>query len=224
MNKAEKNYPPHKREFLARKWAICDKFKDYLYSQQFTVLTDNNPVTYVLTTAKLNGTGHRWLADLAAFNFDIKYRPGKHNSDADALSRLPIRIDAVQALCNSAVPSYAETLTFTPEVLLDDLDPRGTLIGNLIDWVKVQSMDPDINRITEYVRSKQKPARKEIGRNQLLRQFNHLKLIDGILHRVTSVDGDQISTDTTHCTCTNSSTGIPHRHGPSWKRQNFVPD
>jgi hypothetical protein len=28
LNKAEKNYPPHKREFLALKWSICDKFKD----------------------------------------------------------------------------------------------------------------------------------------------------------------------------------------------------
>ena len=43
LNKSEKNYPPHKREFLALKWSICDKFKDYLYSQRFTVLTDNNP-------------------------------------------------------------------------------------------------------------------------------------------------------------------------------------
>ena len=89
LNKAEKNYPPHKREFLALKWSICDKFKDYLYGQRFTVLTDNNPVTYVLTTAKLDATGHRWLVALSTFNFDIKYRPGKNNADADALSRLP---------------------------------------------------------------------------------------------------------------------------------------
>jgi hypothetical protein len=49
LNKVEKNYPPHKREFLALKWSICDKFKDYLYGQRFAVLTDNNPVTYVLS-------------------------------------------------------------------------------------------------------------------------------------------------------------------------------
>jgi hypothetical protein len=54
LKKAEKNYPPHKREFLALKWSICDKFKDYLYGHRFTVLTNNNPVTYVLTTAKLD--------------------------------------------------------------------------------------------------------------------------------------------------------------------------
>jgi hypothetical protein len=59
LTKAEKNYPSHKLEFLALKWAVTDKFKDYLYGQQFTVLTDNNPLTYVLTTAKLDATGHR---------------------------------------------------------------------------------------------------------------------------------------------------------------------
>ena len=89
LNKAAKNYPPHKREFLALKWSICDKFKDYLYGQRFAVLTDNNPVTYVLTIAKLDATCHRWIAALSTFNFDIKYRPGKNNADADALYRLP---------------------------------------------------------------------------------------------------------------------------------------
>ena len=79
LTKSEKHHPPHKLEFLALKWAVCDKFKDYLYGTQFTVLTDNNPMTYVLTTAKLDATGHRWLAALAAFNFNIPYRPGKKN-------------------------------------------------------------------------------------------------------------------------------------------------
>ena len=52
--------------------------------------TDNNPLTYVLTSARLNATGHRWVADLSDFNFTIKYRPGTANNDADALSRMPI--------------------------------------------------------------------------------------------------------------------------------------
>jgi hypothetical protein len=43
----------------------------------------------VSNTAKLDATGHRSLAALSTFNFDIKYRPGKNNADADALSRLP---------------------------------------------------------------------------------------------------------------------------------------
>ena len=89
LSKSELNYPAHKLEFLAMKWAITEKFSDYLYGSKFQVLTDNNPLTYVLRSAKLDATGHRWLAALAAYNFDIHYRPGKNNADADGLSRRP---------------------------------------------------------------------------------------------------------------------------------------
>ena len=88
LSEAEKNYHLHsgKLEFLALKWAITDRFKDYLsYAPHFTVYTDNNPLTYVLTTAKLNAVGIRWVNELADFNFTIKYRPGRENIDADAL-------------------------------------------------------------------------------------------------------------------------------------------
>lgn len=88
---SEKNYPVHKLEFLALKWAVVDKLHDYLYGVKFEVQTDNNPLTYVLTTAKLDAVGHRWLAALSAYDFSLKYRPGRQNVDADALSRRPHR-------------------------------------------------------------------------------------------------------------------------------------
>ena len=87
LSHSEKNYSVHKLEFLSLKWAIVDKFNYYLYGTTFTVFTDNNPLTYILTSAKLDATGHRWLAALACYNFDIKYRPGTTAKDADALSR-----------------------------------------------------------------------------------------------------------------------------------------
>lgn len=87
LSKSEKNYPTHKLEYLALKWAVCDKFNDYLYGSEFVVLTDNNPLTYVLTSAKLDAAGHRWLVALSTYNFSIKYRAGLANKDADGLSR-----------------------------------------------------------------------------------------------------------------------------------------
>ena len=52
------NLDSGKLEFLSLKWAICDYFLDYLYHvSDFTVFTNCNPLTYVLTTAKLNATG-----------------------------------------------------------------------------------------------------------------------------------------------------------------------
>lgn len=53
------------------------------------MLTDNNPLTYMLTSAKLDACGHHWLADLSNFNFSIRYRAGKKSQDADGLSRCP---------------------------------------------------------------------------------------------------------------------------------------
>jgi hypothetical protein len=54
LSQSEKRYPVHKLEFLALKWAVTEKFHDYLFQSVFEVVTDNNPLTYVLTTAKLD--------------------------------------------------------------------------------------------------------------------------------------------------------------------------
>lgn len=52
-----------KLEFLALKWAVCERFRDYLFqAPSFVVYTDNNPLIYVLTTAKLNASGQRWVS------------------------------------------------------------------------------------------------------------------------------------------------------------------
>lgn len=102
LTTAEKNYHLHsgKLEFLALTWAVCEQFRDYLYyALSFTVYTDNNPLTFVLSTAKLNSTGHCWVSELADFNFEIKYRPGKVNKGADTLSRLPLDINRYIPIC-----------------------------------------------------------------------------------------------------------------------------
>lgn len=104
LSQAERNYPIHQLEFLA----LMDKFHDYLYGAKFTVRTDNNPLTYVLTTARLNATGHRWLAALSTYDFNIRYKPGRENIDADLLSRnlqetedgwVDVPLSGIKALC-----------------------------------------------------------------------------------------------------------------------------
>ena len=89
LTRSEAKYPAHKLEFLALKWAVTTKFNDYLYGTDFTVITDSNPLTYILSSAKLDATSYRWLSSLSTFTFKIQYRAGSRNQDADGLSRRP---------------------------------------------------------------------------------------------------------------------------------------
>ena len=106
LTPSEQNYHLHsgKLEFLALKWSITKLFRDYLYySKDFMVFTDNNPLTYVVSSAKLNATGLRWVGELTDLNFNIKYRQGKCHIDADSFSRMPFDI-------NKNMPEYTESI------------------------------------------------------------------------------------------------------------------
>ena len=89
LSRSKQNYDAHKLEFLALKWSVTERFHEYLYGGHFEVYTDNNPLTCVLTTAKLDATGQQWVASLANYNFRIFYKSGKLNVEADALSCIP---------------------------------------------------------------------------------------------------------------------------------------
>ena len=117
LSKSERNYSVHKLEFLALKWAITDKFHEYQYSSEFQVFTDTYPLTYVLTTAKLDATGHRWVAALSNYTFGFHYKPGKGHVNADALSRIrwPEAIDidtqTVHAVCKGVQAPHGKVET-----------------------------------------------------------------------------------------------------------------
>ena len=76
----------------------------------------------MLTTAKLDAMGHRWLASLANYNFHLHYHSGRSNVEADALSRInwgkddqTILAESIQAIVTSAITGqgkdYIDTIT-----------------------------------------------------------------------------------------------------------------
>ena len=97
LTPAEKNYYLHsgKLEFLALKWSITERLNHFLYYAPFMVYTDCNALSYVMSSAKLNATSIRWVGDLANYNFNVKYRPGKVSTDWDYLSRNPVDFSKV---------------------------------------------------------------------------------------------------------------------------------
>ena len=84
---------------------MTDQFKEYLQYQPLLIQTDNNPLTYIMTTPNLDTIGHRWVAAMAGYNFEIEYIQGSDNKVADALSRVGecLDEDAVKKLLDQGV-------------------------------------------------------------------------------------------------------------------------
>ena len=90
LAKAEQKYHSSKLEFLSLKWAACEQLRGYLtYAKQIEIYKDNNPLLYILSSAKLNAIGQRWVNESADFNINIHYKQGRNDTDADTLSRFP---------------------------------------------------------------------------------------------------------------------------------------
>uniref|UniRef100_A0A8C2FI69 Gypsy retrotransposon integrase-like protein 1 n=1 Tax=Cyprinus carpio TaxID=7962 RepID=A0A8C2FI69_CYPCA len=208
LSNAEQKYPIHQLEFLALKWAVVDKFHDYLYGAKFTVRTDNNPLTYVLTTAKLNATGHRWLASLATYDFDVQYRPGKTNVDADLLSRREfgdgenwqcISETGVRSICQRVC---ADTFPDSSTRYVEQLCPSSECIPDAFafpthlscpyleqkshaEMVKSQKDDTTLGAVMSALEKGKWPvgvdSNSELG--LMKREMARLILKDGLLHR-----------------------------------------
>ena len=201
LSPSERNYPAHKLEFLALKWAITDKFHEYLYGAEFQVFTDNNPLTYILTTAKLDATGHRGVAALSNYTFSISYKPGRNNTDADALSRIqwPEAVDissqTVHAICKGvqALHGKVETLCHGAQavgVLSQDTMPSGMIS---LEWSQAQMQDPAICQIIQAIQNKTLDTikfNKDMCSDlkAFLRIRKQFKLKQGILYRKTQVN------------------------------------
>ena len=107
---SEKNYHSSKLEFLALKWSVTEHFQEYLACAPFVVQTDNNLLTYVLTTPNLNAMRHRSVGMLVSFDLTLEYQNGADNGAADALSWVPICHDCktVQSLLEGVIVGAAD--------------------------------------------------------------------------------------------------------------------
>lgn len=88
LNEHETNYSTIEKELLAIVWAT-KYFRPYLYGRKFTIVTDHKPLQWLFSLKEPNSKLVRWRLRLEEFDYDICYKKGKLNSNADSLSRLP---------------------------------------------------------------------------------------------------------------------------------------
>ena len=187
---------------MALKWSVTERFHEYIYGGHFEVYTDNNLLTYVLTTAKLDATGQQWVASLANYNFKIFYKSGKLNVEVDALSCIPwksTQVEKVEPLIvKTMLLSRIEPGVDFPEEYL----PEGALLKSMTvdtmpkltknDWVQEQMEDVDINKIVQLLKSNQlstyKAQEMDSSANRVLLKYRKdLNLKNGLLYRKTNL-------------------------------------
>ena len=212
---AEKNYYLHsgKLEFLALKWAITEHFRDYLYyAPSFAVYTDNNPLTYVTSSAKLNATGHHWAAELADFNFTVKYHPGRKNQVADTLSQMPVveeyigqctaetNQETIQAIVQAVAAQAAGETVWINAVtanmdIADQEETKGATRPTISSAAlyNAQRNDRNLKQVIQYLENSKEtpPLRDRLGESKttrrLMNEWRKLELgEDGILRRQAS--------------------------------------
>lgn len=200
------NYSSFKLELLGLKWAITEKLKNYLYGTSFTVRTDNNPLCH-LNNAKLSAVEQRWVANLAPFNFDIVYRPGRANRNADGLSRqfevdspeMELPTEFLAGSCSQVCPytqlpgelqvnGSQQSLELGPaRIFAEQFSTVSTFPFYTTSELRdLQRKDPDISRYVELSSSTHSHSRRKLesgGVKVFLRQANYLSIVDGILYR-----------------------------------------
>ena len=181
MNETEQRYHSNKQEFLTLKWVVTEQFHEYLspYGKnrnKFLVHTDNNPLTYIFSSANLDAAGQCWVAHHASYNFSLEYQKGKDNTMANFLSRMYecLHEEEVQEYLNKIpYPGIKAVLDNTilpieehaeqgvqPSPDCQDVCQEETVgarlarlaTTNVTDWKQEQKENPVLYQVVKYLR------------------------------------------------------------------------
>ena len=182
MNETDQRYHSNKQEFLILKWVVTEQFHEYLspYGKnrnKFVVRTNNNPLTYIFSSANLDAAGQRWVARLASYNFSLEYQKGKDNTVADFLSRMneclpeeevqeylnKIPYSGVKAVLDNAITPIEECaeqgVRPTPDCQGDCQEETvGARLArlattNVTDWKQEQKENPVLYQVVKHLRA-----------------------------------------------------------------------
>ena len=127
LSDTETNYTTSEKELLAIVYAT-KQFRPYIYGRKFTICTDHKPLIWLWTLKDPNSRLMRWRIKLEEYDFNIVYKKGKINANADALSR--IKLDQLNVLTEKDLDSVIveiddeELLRMAEEMSIRIIDPQ----------------------------------------------------------------------------------------------------
>ena len=148
-------------------------------------------------------TGLRWIGELADYNFNICYRPGKANVDADMLSQMSLDMDLYMTSCTEETTQqvlqatisgvqiqektpWVSTLTDEPTLFIKET--QGKPCSKVADVSTAQQNDPAIQRVLQLKKNcdslpQTVKQRQLIAVQQLLHEWSRLLVKSGLLYR-----------------------------------------
>ena len=123
LTATERLYPQLEREALAIVYGL-NRFYYFLYGRRFTLVTDNQPLTWIFSPSKglpvmTAEKIQRWALYVSQFQYDIEFKRGSENN-ADFLSRVPVDPapeDVSEAEVGYVFSVTAEVLPITANVI-----------------------------------------------------------------------------------------------------------
>ena len=145
-----------------------EHFKEYLLYQPFLVRTDNNPLTYIMTTPNLDATGHQWVGALVRFNFQLEYQKVQDNTVLDALSQITTCLgpEAVQSVLEGVTMGMVHRAEgHSPSVVEGDHNiekevhvtaEQVQVEMHMTDWAAAQKEDLVLNAMLNWLGTQKK--------------------------------------------------------------------